>query len=242
MKNLISISTGFLYKFTRDRNWMINAIKAFSPDGVEVSFARPGPLLDFKISDSNLKYLKSLKYVSIHAPWKDISYGDNQKSKDIINAIKRLYDLIGAKNVVFHQDKIEDPSFITNSGMVVSTENMGWNEKPNTIEESEKFLNENPNVKFVLDFAHALTISHDEIPLYLDKFRDKLMEIHISYKDREPKDHWFLHKHDSPKMRELLNKLKGFDVPLVLECVALDESEVSLIKKEIDYFKGISFD
>lgn len=239
MQNLISISTGFLYKLTRDRNWMIDTIRAFSPEGIEISFARPGRLLDFKISDSNLKYLKGLKYVSIHAPWKDISYGDNQRSKDVISTIKRLYDLIGAKTVVFHQGNVEDSSFITNSGMVVLTENMGWNEKPNTIEESDNFLNENPDVKFVFDFAHALTVSPDEVPLYLDKFRDKLIEIHISYKDKEPKDHWFLHKHDSPKMRELLNKVKDFDVPLVLECVASNEEEISLIKKEMDYFKRI---
>jgi len=239
MQNLISISTGFLYKITKDRNKMIEIIRGFSPDGVEVSFACPDRLLNFKISDSNLRYLKSLKYVSIHAPWINISYGDNQKSQDVLGSIKKLYSLIGAKNVVFHQEDIENIRCIANLNLVVSIENMGWNQKPNTIVETEKFLNKNKSIKFVFDFAHALTVSYDDIPLYLDKFKDRLIAIHISYKDRELKDHWFLHKHDSPKMRELLNEVKRFDVPLVLEGVASNENEIPLIKKEIKYLKSI---
>jgi len=239
MQNLISISTGFLYKITKDRNKMIEIIRGFSPDGVEVSFARPDRLLNFKISDSSLRYLKSLKHVSIHAPWIDISYGDNQKSQDVLGSIKKLYNLIEAKNVVFHQENIDNISSITGLELVISIENMDGNQKPNTIVETEKFLNKNKGMKFVFDFAHALNVSYDDIPLYLNRFKDRLIAIHISYKDRELKDHWFLHRYDSPKMRELLNEVKRFDVPLVLECVASNKQEIHLIKKEKEYLKSI---
>jgi len=74
MKNPICISTGFLYRLMNDRNEMIRKIKEFSPDGIELSFAYPEYLSDFILSEENLKYLQSLKFISIHSPWKEISY------------------------------------------------------------------------------------------------------------------------------------------------------------------------
>lgn len=239
MKNLICISTGFLYRLMNNRNKMIIKIREFLPDGIELSFAYPEYLFNFVINKENLKYLQSLKFNSIHAPWKEITYGNNQKSKDILEVIEKLYKQIAARNVVFHKEQLDDINVIKDYNFVASIENADWKEAGKSVEEIETILNENKHLKFTFDFAHVLTVSLDDIPLYLNKFKDKLIAIHLAMLNRSLRDHWFLHKYDSEKMKELLNYLKNTKVPIVLECVASDWSEVQLIKKEIKYIKAI---
>lgn len=239
MRNPICISTGFLYRFMNDRNDMISKIKEFLPFGIELSFAYPQYLFSFMINKENLEYLKTLKLNSIHAPWKEIIYGNNQKSKDTLEAIEKLYKQIGARNVVFHREQLDDINIITNYNFVASIENADWKETGNTIEEIGIILNENKKLKFTFDFAHALTVSSDDIPIYLNKFKDRLIQIHLSILNKELKDHWFLYKYDSEKMRTLLSRLKSTDVPIVLECVASNQNEIQFIKKEMNYIKVI---
>lgn len=239
MQNLISISTGFLYKFMEDRNEMIKTISRFSPEGIEISFAHPNDLINFKLSESALNYLKSLNYVTIHAPWKEISYDTNQESKEVLRLIKKLYDKIQAKYVIFHINEIKNPDILKDIGVNFSIENMDWKQKPNNPDEIEEFLIKNKDSGFTFDFAHALTVSNDDISQYIHRLKGNLNQIHLSYKDRKLKDHWFLHKFDSPSLRESLTLLKSVSVPFVFECVASDSSEIPLIKKEIEYIKSI---
>ena len=239
MQNPICISTGFLYRLTNDRNEMISKIKEFSPEGIELSFAYPQYLFDFVINKENLEYLRNLKFNSIHAPWKEIIYGNNQKGKDILAAIEKLYKQIGARNVVFsNKEQIADLNSITSYNFITSIENDDWKHPlSNTLEEIGEILSKNKHLKFTFDFAHALTVFPKNIPVYINKFKGKLIAIHLAMLNKNLKDHWFLHKYDSKKMRTLLNHLKNINVPIVLECVAADWSEVPLIKKEIEYIK-----
>ena len=241
MQNPICISTGFLYKLFDDKNEIIERIKEFSPEGIELCIANSDYLLNFKISDNNLRYLRNLKFISIHAPWQAITYGNNQKSKDVLITIEKLYKQIGARNVVFsNKELVTDFNSITSYDFIASIENDDWR-KPsaNTPKEIRKILSENQNLKFTFDFAHALTVSSIDIPLYINKFKDKLIEIHLAFLNRKFKDHWFLHKYDSKKIRILLNHLKNTNVPICLECVALDQNEIQLIRREIEYIKMI---
>jgi hypothetical protein len=79
MQNPICISTGCLYKLLEDRNEMVKELRKFSPAGIELSFAYPEYLLNFDLDKDNLEYLRSLKFNSIHAPWENITYGENGK-------------------------------------------------------------------------------------------------------------------------------------------------------------------
>jgi sugar phosphate isomerase/epimerase len=241
MENPICISTGFLYRLMNDRNEMINKIREFSPDGIELSFAYPRYLFDFVVKEENLKYLQSLKFVSIHSPWKEIIYDDSQRSKDILVAIEKLYKQINARNVVFsNKEQVVNFNRITGYNFTASIENDDWKHPlSNNPEVIEKILFENRNLKFTFDFAHALTVSSADILIYLNKFKDRLINVHLAMLNRNLRDHWFLHKFDNKEMKDLLNHLKSTNIPIILECVASDWNEVPLIKKEIEYIKGI---
>jgi hypothetical protein len=239
MDNPICISTGAVYKLTEDMNEKIGLVKEFSPDGIELCFADARYLIDFQISKENLSYLCGLKSVSIHAPWLGIRYSENPRCQDVLKAIKDLYYLINARNVVFHADFVGDFDVFRNCDFIYSIENNDWRHPFNTVSEIGVLLSENERIKFTFDFAHALSVLPASVPNFINHFKDKIIQVHLSYHGRELSGHWFLHKYDSEEMRNLIKQLKILDVSIVLECVANDENELSLIQNEIEYVREV---
>ncbi len=240
MKNPICISTGSIGKIFEDRySEKIEALRRFSSAGLELSFPYPEHLLSFEINKDSLKYLQILKFNSIHAPTHDIVYSDNKKCKKVLKKITELYKQINARNVVFHKDSIKDYSVITDYDFIASIENDDWRKPKNTTEDMKNILDNNKEFKLTLDFAHAIVTSSD-ISEYINYFRDRLTEIHISIVlIKESGSHTFLHKHDSKEMRGLIQPLKTVDAPLVLECEVSSPKEIELIGKEMDFLKKI---
>jgi len=243
MTKILGISTGFNYKISADMNEQIKIIRNLSLEGLinglELNFAFPEKLLNFKISEKNLQYLRSLKFVSIHLPWKDIIYSDNLKAREFLSSAENLYKKINGKNATVHTDEIKNFSVFNDYNMKISIENDDYKKGANTVEQIQILLNKNKNLKLTFDFAHALSISSSEIQKYLDRFKNEISEIHLAMLDREMKDHWFLHKFDNNQMARLIKSLSSLDAPIILECVAGDISELPLIIEEIKYIKNI---
>lgn len=238
MNNPICISTGCLYRVIDDINERISKIKEFSPDGIEVSFADTQSLFDFRMSESSESYLRTLKYVSIHAPWEGVVYGNSPLSDRVLDGMGILYDKVGARNVVFHVGARDDLGILKKASFTYSIENRGWRDELKTPEQIGEMLDQDSRLRFTFDFAHALTVSADDIPVYLDRFLDKIIQIHLGMLNRDMKDHWFLHKYDSPKLRDLLRLIPS-NIPLVLECVASNQGEIQLMRDEIEYIRKI---
>jgi hypothetical protein len=241
MQNPVCISTGCLYLLTRDKNEAISELREFSPAGIELSFAYPECLFNFIINRKNLEYLQTLKFNSIHAPWKDVVYNDNKRSKDTLEAIERLYKEINARNVVFHKHYSDDINLIQSYDFVASIENADWRKDipTNGHEGIEELLNENLDLKFTFDFAHAITVSLDHIPIYINKFKERIIEIHFAALDKESGDHLFLCSYNEKEIGALLNHLKNTNFPLVLEGVVSANNKVQLIKDEIEYIRTV---
>lgn len=239
MKNPICISTGCVCELYKDRNDRIDALRQFSPLGIEISFSHPEYLFDFEISKNNLKYLQSLKFNSIHAPW---MYKKVKERKEALEKIRILYKQINARNVVFHKDGIEDYDLVASSGFVVSLENDDWKKPNNSLEYFKCLLDKNKKFRFTFDFAHAVSTESD-IAEYINYFKDILVEIHFSIiiKDSlgQYSSHTFLHQNDGEELRKLLQPLKKVSVPLVLESFVSNLNDINLIKKEIEYIKKI---
>jgi sugar phosphate isomerase/epimerase len=238
MENPITISTGLVYKLTNDRNEMIQKLREFSPDGIELSFAHPQFLFDFTINEENLKYLRTLKFNSIHAPWKNIIYEDSSVCRKVLEKIYELYVKINARNVVFHKGPEDDFKILRDFNFISSVENDDWRKGLNTPLQIDQELIANPNLKLTFDFAHALTVSSRDIPTYFTGFKDSIIQVHIAMLNRLMQDHYFLHKHDSSGLRRLIGMIPK-NIPLVLECVAPNEDEVALVKEEINYIRSI---
>lgn len=203
--------------------------------GIELSFARPADLLAFNINKKNLKNLRELRFNSIHAPWKEIVYGDNTLSRKVLKTISELFKEIKAKNVVFHKDQVEEFAPIKVADFIVSIENNDWRKPEHSIEDIERLFNKNKGFKFTFDFAHALSVSSTDILRYVQCFRSRLIEIHLSIIDKASEKHDFLHKYDDTEIRKLLQSLKDFSAPIVLEGVVPSLTEIKLLEQEIEY-------
>lgn len=238
-QNPICISTGCVYKLSDDKNDLIEELSKLFPMGIEISFAHPESLLSFNVSKNNLEYLRSLKFNSIHAPCKDIIYGRNKMSEKALQKISELYKQIDARNVVFHKDQIEDYGFIESSSFLASIENDDWRKSKHSIEDMQMLFNQNKEFKFTFDFAHALSVSSADIPKYIQCFKNRLIEIHLSIIDKGSEKHEFLHKYDNTEIRKLLQLLKSFFVPVVLEGVVSSLTEMKLLEKEIEYLMNL---
>jgi hypothetical protein len=236
MNNPICISTGCVYKLSDDRNRLIKELRKLSPRGIEISFAHPDYLLNFELSKENLDYLKSLEFNSIHAPWIDISYSTDQRTKEVLDAISKIYKQINGRCVVFHEEQIKDYTLINSAEFVPAIENDDWRKPRHRVEDIRTILDDNPKFKFTFDFAHALTVSSLDVPSYISSFNNRLIEVHFSIVDREVGRHDLLYKHDNEEIKNMAKELKNVSQPFVLEGVSSDLNEM---KKEVEYLKSI---
>ncbi len=239
MGNLISISTGLVYKFITDRNEMIRKLREFSPDGIELSFAAPEYLFNFSVTADNRAYLRSLPYVTIHAPWKTVVYGPGGNGQAVVAAIEKLYLEINAKNVTVHASEVQDFEMFHSPRCQWSVENDDWRKGVNHLEQIETILCRHPWLKFTFDFAHALTIDENEPKAYLEKLGSRMSQIHLSYLDHELQDHHFLCQHRNAQIDVLAKFAVIAGKPLVLECVAGTEKEISWVSEEMEYIKQL---
>ncbi len=236
MKNLISISTGFAHRLTPDKNEMIQIIKSFQPDGIELILPDPPQLFNFKLSQENVDYLKSLKFSTIHSP-SNIEFGQNTDSTKTLDMIADIYRQIDAKNVVVHPLQVSDYSVFDHKKMHFSLENEDYRKSNyQTPDEFFPLFDRYPSFGFNFDFAHALTIDSKYIPYFL-KIKN-LFEIHLAFHDRAENHHSLLFEKADDKTIDLL-KLIPENTPLVLECYVKSWSEIDKIKEEISFLKSI---
>jgi hypothetical protein len=215
---------------------MIEMLRKFSPDGIEISFADPDYLFQFDISDENVEYLKTLPYVTIHAPWKNIRYSDNEVCAKTLKAIEALYNKIDAKNVTIHSLEVDDYKVLNDCKFKISTENEDYRKPCKTPLEIGEVLKKNPKIGFTFDFAHGMTVDLGMTDNFLNFAQ--LQQVHLAYFDDTLSDHFFLCKHKSDEIEEQIKKIPE-NVPLVLEAVAEKKEQIAWVKDEIEYLRGL---
>ncbi len=241
MNNLISISTGLIYKFTTNRDKMVKILKEFAPDGIEFVLAEPEYIESFSIQQENLAYLDTLARVTIHAPWIGMNYAENNKAYTTLSGLDQLAKMINAKNVTFDCAEIEDFTVLGKYDFQASIENDDWRKPINTPRQISNILEQNPNLFFTFDLAHALTLDHKLIPQYLDLFKDQISQIHLSYFNRQMSSHGFFCELSKSEQQKIIPYLKLItdNIPIVIECVANNLNEINLVKKEIVFLRSI---
>jgi len=153
--------------------------------------------------------------------------------------ISKVCKQIKARCVVFHEEQIEDYTPIINSDFLPAIENDDWRKPKHSVEDIKNILSQNPKFKFTFDFAHAITVSPLDVPIYINAFKDKLIEVHFSMVNKEIGKHDFLYKYDNEEIRKLIQYLKNVSVPFILEGVISSPEEIELIKREMEYIKLI---
>lgn len=238
MKNVFSFALGNIWKWSNslNRNDLINYIKKLDISGVELTFPTKRELYSFRLSQSNEQWLRSLKYVTIHAPFR--LYEESEDEKDVlkqINKISALYYRINGKNVVIHpENQLLESDLLTKCKFQLSIENLP-KKKSIPISKLHEILDKYPKMKLCLDVAHAYSWSKFETKQLIENFQNRISQIHFSGSYRK-KNHQSL-KTTSKAFLFSIHPIHHLNVPVVIE-QEIERHSLKYLKEEIGYIKN----
>jgi hypothetical protein len=171
----LGASTGVL-GYGGDWPGLVRAACAVSSHAVELAAleaAELPALMAFLADRPRLPF----RYVSVHAPVKNVLGSDAERAE----VLARLPLFV--RSIVIHPDLVEDPAPYRALGRRVIVENMDARKSAGrTAAELAPLFDELPEAGFCLDIAHAHTIdaSMEVASELLDRFRNRLREVHLS--------------------------------------------------------------
>ena len=216
MPRIISFALGNIWRWekTKNRNDFIKYAKNLDIDGVELTFASKEELFAFKLSPSNEKFLKSLGYITIHAPFDMDEENNEEEIIKQLNIISDIYKKVNAKNVIIHPNCLPSRKILDKFKFKISTENL--RKKRNiTISDFKKIFEKYPKMGLCVDVSHAYSWSKQETENLIKAFGDRITQFHFSGSYRN-KDHQSLKivSKDFLSSIDLLFKSKA---PIVIE-------------------------
>jgi hypothetical protein len=138
--------------------------------------------LDFQLDQELTEKINEFEYVSIHCPCKNIIYGKNKKTKQVLEKLKDLCEKLKVNWIVMHPSVIEDFSVFNGFDLPILIENMDKrNEKLIKPEQFRKFREEF-DFGFLLDLQHAYEqdSSMNSAKELLGVMGERLKEMHVS--------------------------------------------------------------
>jgi hypothetical protein len=182
----IGFSTGCLYKTNRSMPDRIKTFHNVGATAIELSFSTPQELFSFKPELETIEDIKKFKYVSIHAPWKEIRYGSNELTEEIIRKIRYLSESLSSDGIVVHPDTIDSFTPLERSNLPFLLENMSKEKETGTTPEHFEELKRKCDFGFVFDAQHAY--EHDSSMRLASRLllimRGRLKHVHISGQKR----------------------------------------------------------
>lgn len=232
MKRTFVFALGDIHTWNKadNRANLLKYIKKFPVSGVELNFGgSEKEMLAFRLKKHDRDWLRSLEYVSIHAP------SLKKDSKKILDFIARLYKEVNAKNVVIHPDHMPPKKLLDKYKMRFSVENL----MPSVhfpFSRVKRILENDPRLWLCLDVCHAYLWSKDETARIVKQYKNRIAEVHFSGAYRRM-DHTSL-RIVTKRFIESIQPVKRLNVPFVLEENMLKKS-IQYVKDEIEEAKKV---
>jgi len=182
-------STGCFHKFGYSLDQSVRECLSLNNKSIEICFADTKELDDFSLAEDTLKALRKMWFVSVHAPWRGITYSDNPETRQVIDKIWKLFKLMPVVSVVMHPDSIDDYDILNKSELPIAIENMGRKHRLGHSNSEIEYLIENTGFEFVLDLQHAYQI-------------DPSMELAYHIFEKIEKEHRISHLHVSGQTKD----------------------------------------
>jgi hypothetical protein len=170
-------------------------------------------VMDFIINELDVNLYSKFKYISLHAP---VFYSENSRNIILLEKLRSVYKKFDLKNIVIHPDRISNWSILENfQDLPLSIENMDSDKDSfKTVSDFEKTFSK-IDIDITLDLNHiydndqSMSLAQE----FHEKFKDKIVEYHLSGYDR-------IKKH-APLMQteqwEIINALNFKDIPIIIE-------------------------
>lgn len=234
-KRLVCFSTGSFYVpgQTRDINEDIEKCRNLNADGLEIMFPDPAQFMKTTLTKKNINFLRNLKFNTIHSPF-HINWENNLKCRKMLSKLKKIYNQIEAKNIVFHAHRVKDYSLLKHNPdcqYSIETDTPGCGLK---LSDYKKIFNNNPHLNLVLDTSHLVEHSEKHISLFIKNYKDRIIYTHLSAVEKRTY-HNPLHI-VSEKSRRLLNSIKSIETPVIIELMS-KKPTIASFKREISFVR-----
>ena len=238
---VVAISAGACLDLKLDRNDSIRFIQKYSKkiDGIEIGFGSWEEVLNYTLEEDTLKFVKSLKFKSIHMPVSNNKYDNNTETKKVLGKVSELAKEINANHLVFHPNNIKDYSVLDYNlnNCIENLNSKEYNMGFRTVQEIRKVLEENKGLGLVLDTCHMLEVGVDPKDFLELKEYVKGIHLAVQWKQGERvRTHGFLQ--ENPEQLEQIKPLLKLDVPKIIESDFYPE-KIPLIEKEIELIKSL---
>lgn len=216
-KRPVCVATGTIWRWDRGRNRdvLLRHLRKLPLDGVELTFSRKRELYDFRLSAANRSWLRSLRYVSIHAPFGLLRHSEDERDLSRqLDILAKLRREVRAKTVVMHPHQVPERRLLRRFGLPLSIENMPFTRRMR-VPALKEVLRRHPGARFCVDAAHAYRLSSRETARLVRAFGAKLSQIHLSGVYRK-RDHLPLSA-ATPTFMRSVEPLRGLKCPIVIE-------------------------
>ncbi len=216
MTEIIGFATGCLWRWVEDNNRaaLLNTISRLNIDAVELTFANKDDLFKFKLTNTMIKWLKSLEYVSIHAPFGLMTKILDEERPLVLKTIERLYLLVNAKTVIMHVNQLPSPDDLKKYRFHISIEHLE-KKKNISLKEFDKLIKNYPDAGICLDTSHNYSWSPSETKKMVELYGFRITEVHFSATLRG-KTHRSMEV--APKaFFKSIKPLKDLNVPMIIE-------------------------
>jgi hypothetical protein len=209
-------------------------------DAYELSLPKPEEVtrLVSKLPEKKrlIQLSHQFSYFSLHAPWRNPPYADDEGTYNLIDDINELCRLLPIKGIVLHPDIIKDYSPFEKSSLPWLIENMDQRKISYTTPAEFAKLAGEHDFGFVLDVLHSYEHDHTMQQAYdfLKVMGSRLGELHVSGTDES---HMHRPVNTSPNRRSILEFLTARPgVPIILEGFIPEPIEM-MIENEIDLMR-----
>lgn len=214
-----------------NRNALIHYFHDLKIDAIELTLPVPERVTDFVLSYKNRVWLRTLQYISIHAPFHLTHESENSRHVALqLERIERLYREVSAKNVIFHPDNLPSVGVLDQYEFSACAENL----PPKTgfgLKELRQTLRDYPKIGLCLDVAHAFLWSRDESSRIVETFGERIRQIHFSAADRK-QDHLSL-VDASEEFAESIRPVLSLNVPWLIELDIDPQAEQKALLQEL---------
>jgi len=236
VRRVFSFALGSIWRWdtSTNRNALIDYVRKLDISGVELTLATKEELYSFSLSKDNKHWLRSLDYVTIHAPFRLIKESKDQREViKQLNDISRLYHDIDAKTVIIHPHDLLNSDIPRDFECDISTENLP-RKSGVPISGLRKILHKYPTIGLCLDVSHAYSWSRAETGTLTEAFKDRISQIHFSGTCRK-RDHQSLRDVTQDFLLSI-QPVRCLDIPIVIE-EDIEPRSLRYLEEEIEYIK-----
>ncbi|MCX6799447.1 MAG: hypothetical protein NTW59_05130 [Candidatus Diapherotrites archaeon] len=238
---LLCISTGAVWRCCESRLAAVHLIEEkFGGliDGVELCFINASKFWGFELDERAIRFLRSKRFVSLHAPCSGIEYGDNRKTRRAFGKIREINKAVALQHVTFHPNHVRDFGALKRLGLRCLVENLSGDEKRKGWQfpqELKRFLEKERWLGFCYDVNHGMS-NGVEPKEFLKNLGSRIECIHLNATEKTGEAQHHLLVQSSNAVVEKIRPVLALGKPLVIE-PRLQKEELPLIGKEIEFVR-----